>query len=134
MSDILDCGRTSVLNGVLFLIIAGNVIKYILCLQDVPLIVGKVFIVKVFAVNMFNLKALMKRLFNEKAFGCKYVQLQVYSAANTFAFGDAVLLHFFRWWKISSSERLMTRPFSLLIFYKTIVVFYQRCGRGFADT
>lgn len=57
-------------------------------------IVGKVFIVKVFAVNMFNLKALMKRLFNEKAFGCKYVQLQVYSAANTFAFGDAVLLHF----------------------------------------
>ena len=128
MSDILDCGRTSVLNGVLFLFIAGNIIKYILCLQDVPLIVGKVFIVKVFAVNMFNLKALMKRLFDE------YVQLQVHSAANTFALGDAVLLHFFRWWKISSSERLMTRPFSLLIFYKTIVVFYQRCGQGFADT
>ena len=124
MSDILDCGRTSVLNGVLFLFIAGNIIKYILCLQDVPLIVGKVFIVKV----------LMKRLFDEKAFGCKYVQLQVHSAANTFALGDAVLLHFFRWWKISSSERLMTRPFSLLIFYKTIVVFYQRCGQGFADT
>mgnify|MGYP000212959065 CR=1 FL=1 len=84
MSDILDCGRTSVLNGVLFLFIAGNIIKYILCLQDVPLIVGKVFIVKVFAVNMFNLKALMKRLFDEKAFGCKYVQLQVHSAANRF--------------------------------------------------
>lgn len=50
------------------------------------LIVGKVLIVKVFAVNMFNLKALMKRLFDEKAFGCKYVQLQVYSAGKYFRF------------------------------------------------